>query len=292
MFDSLKNFFRLSNSKENPERMKKRILTILIFIIMLSGLSLLVFPTLSDFFNSVSRAKDINTYAASVAEIDDEEYKQIWDSAVDYNARLAKKPAHWKLSEEEVADYEKQLDISGRGIMSYIEISKLGCSLPVYHGTGAEVLQIAIGHLEGTSLPVGGKSTHCVLSGHRGLPSAKLFSNLDQLSEGDTFTIRTLNETLTYEVDEISVVLPGETGKLQIVNGEDLCTLMTCTPYGVNTHRLLVRGRRVDNEKSTEIRVTADALQIDPLMIAPFLGVPVLIILFVIVITYKRKRRE
>lgn len=272
--------------------MKKRILTILIFIIMLSGLSLLVFPTLSDFFNSVSRAKDINTYAASVAEIDDEEYKQIWDSAVDYNARLAKKPAHWKLSEEEVADYEKQLDISGRGIMSYIEISKLGCSLPVYHGTGAEVLQIAIGHLEGTSLPVGGKSTHCVLSGHRGLPSAKLFSNLDQLSEGDTFTIRTLNETLTYEVDEISVVLPGETGKLQIVNGEDLCTLMTCTPYGVNTHRLLVRGRRVDNENSTEIRVTADALQIDPLMIAPFLGVPVLIILFVIVITYKRKRRE
>ncbi len=292
MFDSLKIFFRLSNSKENPERMKKRILTILIFIIMLSGLSLLVFPTLSDFFNSVSRAKDINTYAASVAEIDDEEYKQIWDSAVDYNARLAKKPAHWKLSEEEVADYEKQLDISGRGIMSYIEISKLGCSLPVYHGTGAEVLQIAIGHLEGTSLPVGGKSTHCVLSGHRGLPSAKLFSNLDQLSEGDTFTIRTLNETLTYEVDEISVVLPGETGKLQIVNGEDLCTLMTCTPYGVNTHRLLVRGRRVDNENSTEIRVTADALQIDPLMIAPFLGVPVLIILFVIVITYKRKRRE
>lgn len=274
--------------------MKKRILTILIFIIMFSGLSLLFFPTISDFFNSVSRAKDINTYAASVAEINENEYRRIWDSAVDYNARLAKKPAHWKLSESEIADYESQLDISGRGIMSYIEIPKLRCSLPVYHGTEAGVLQIAIGHLEGTSLPVGGKSTHCVLSGHRGLPSAKLFSGLDQLNVGDTFSIRTLDETLIYEVDEISVVLPEETGKLQIIKGEDLCTLMTCTPYGINTHRLLVRGRRIYNENSTEIRVTADALQIDPLMIAPFLGVPVLVILFVIVITYTRtrKRRE
>lgn len=176
--------------------------------------------------------------------------------------------------------------------MSTIEIPKLGVSLPVYHGTGVDVLQIAIGHLEGTSLPVGGKSTHCVVSGHRGLPSAKLFTSLDKLVVGDTFTLRTLDETLSYEVDEISVVLPEETEKLQIVPGEDLCTLMTCTPYGVNTHRLLVRGHRVENEQAAEIRVSADALQIDPLLVAPFLGIPVVIILFIVIITHKRRKRS
>ena len=272
--------------------MKKRLLTVLIFVILLSGLSLLLYPTLSDYFNNVSRAKDINEYAASVAEIDDDSYKKIWDSAVDYNTRLAKKPAHWKLSEKETKDYESQLDIAGRGIMADIEIPKLNCSLPVYHGTSDAVLQIAIGHLEGTSLPVGGPSTHCVLSGHRGLPSAKLFTSLDRLIAGDVFTIRTLDNTLSYEVDEISVVLPGETEKLQIVSGKDLCTLMTCTPYGVNTHRLLVRGHRVDNAQSSEIRVTADALQIDPTMIAPVLALPVVVALFIFVIIYSHKRKK
>lgn len=272
--------------------MKKKFLTILIFIILLSGLSLLLYPTLSDYFNNVSRAKDINEYAASVAEIDDESYKKIWDNAVDYNTRLAKKPAHWKLSEKETKDYESQLDIAGRGIMAYIEIPKLNCSLPIYHGTSDAVLQIAIGHLEGTSLPVGGQSTHCVLSGHRGLPSAKLFTSLDRLVAGDVFTIRTLDNTLSYEVDDISVVLPGETEKLQIIPGKDLCTLMTCTPYGVNTHRLLVRGHRVDNVESSEIRVTADALQIDPTMIAPVLALPVVIALFIFVIIYSHKRKK
>ncbi|MEE0874533.1 MAG: class C sortase [Ruminococcus sp.] len=271
--------------------MKKNILTILIFVVLISGLSLLLYPMMSDYINSVSRAKDISEYAESVAEIDKEKYKKIWDNAVEYNTRLAKKPAHWKLSEKETKDYESQLDIAGRGIMSYVEIPKLNCSLPVYHGTSNAVLQIAIGHLEGTSLPVGGKSTHCVLSGHRGLPSAKLFTSLDKLVVGDIFSIRTLDNTLSYEVDEISVVLPGETKNLQIVPGEDLCTLMTCTPYGVNTHRLLVRGHRVDNSQSSEIRVTADALQIDPTLIAPFLAAPVLVVLLIFVLTYKRKRK-
>ena len=271
--------------------MKNKLLTTLIFIVMLSGLSLLLYPTLSDFFNNVSRAQDINTYAQSVSEIDTDAYKQMWDDAVAYNTRLAKMPAHWKLTDDERKDYESLLDIAGRGIMSTIEIPKLGCTLPVYHGTGVDVLQIAIGHLEGSSLPVGGKSTHCVVSGHRGLPSAKLFTSLDKLVVGDTFTLRTLDETLSYEVDEISVVLPEETEKLQIVPGEDLCTLMTCTPYGVNTHRLLVRGHRVENEHAAEIRVSADALQIDPLLIAPFIGTPVLVILFIVVITHKRRRK-
>ncbi len=270
--------------------MKNKLFTTLIFIVMLSGLTLLLYPTLSDFINNVSRAKDINTYAESVSEIDSEEYQKMWDAAVDYNTRLARMPAHWKLTDDEMKEYESLLDVAGRGIMSTIEIPKLGVSLPVYHGTGVDVLQIAIGHLEGTSLPVGGKSTHCVVSGHRGLPSAKLFTSLDKLVVGDTFTLRTL--TLSYEVDEISVVLPEETEKLQIVPGEDLCTLMTCTPYGVNTHRLLVRGHRVENEQAAEIRVSADALQIDPLLVAPFLGIPVVIILFIVIITHKRRKRS
>ena len=275
--------------------MKNKLFTTLIFIVMLSGLTLLLYPTLSDFINNVSRAKDINTYAESVSEIDSEEYQKMWDAAVDYNTRLARMPAHWKLTDDEMKEYESLLDVAGRGIMSTIEIPKLGVSLPVYHGTGVDVLQIAIGHLEGTSLPVGGKSTHCVVSGHRGLPSAKLFTSLDKLVVGDTFTLRTLDETLSYEVDEISVVLPEETEKLQIVPGEDLCTLMTlmtCTPYGVNTHRLLVRGHRVENEQAAEIRVSADALQIDPLLVAPFLGIPVVIILFIVIITHKRRKRS
>ena len=258
--------------------MKNKLFTTLIFIVMLSGLSLLLYPTLSDFINNVSRAKDINTYAESVSEIDSEEYQKMWDAAVDYNTRLARMPAHWKLTDDEMKEYESLLDVAGRGIMSTIEIPKLGVSLPVYHGTGVDVLQIAIGHLEGTSLPVGGKSTHCVVSGHRGLPSAKLFTSLDKLVVGDTFTLRTLDETLSYEVDEISVVLPEETEKL--------------TPYGVNTHRLLVRGHRVENEQAAEIRVSADALQIDPLLVAPFLGIPVVIILFIVIITHKRRKRS
>ena len=242
--------------------MKKRLFTVLIVIIFLSGLSLLLYPTVSDYLNSVSRAKDISTYAVSVSRIDEAEREKIWNSAVEYNTRLAQKPTHWRLSKEEIADYDSQLDVAGMGIMAYVEIPKQGCTLPVYHGTGAEVLQIAVGHLEGSSLPVGGKSTHCVLSGHRGLPSAKLFSNLDQMAEGDTFSVRTLDKVLTYEVDEI------------------------CTPYGVNTHRLLVRGHRVD-EANAAVKVTADALQIDPLLVAPAIAVPLILILFIIVILHR-----
>ena len=271
--------------------MKKKVLTVLIVAALLSGFSLLLYPTVSDYMNRVSRAKDISGYVETVANIEDKDYKSIWDSAVKYNERLASKPAHWRLNEQETADYESQLNIFGQGVMAYVEIPKIGCSLPIYHGTGVDVLQIAIGHLEGTSLPTGGKSTHCVVSGHRGLPSAKLFTGLDKLTEGDTFSVRTLDETLTYEVDRISIVLPTETQKLQIVPGEDLFTLMTCTPYGVNTHRLLVRGHRIENSAGEEIRVTADALQIDPVLAATFLAVPAALILMLTVLILIIRRR-
>lgn len=271
--------------------MKKKIYSTIVTLMILSGLSLLLYPTASDYLNNISRAKDISTYAESVAHTDKDKYQRMWDEAVDYNSRLAQMPTHWRLGEKEKAEYSQILNVSGTGIMSYVEIPKLNCSLPVYHSTNTDVLQIAIGHLEGSSLPVGGRSTHCVLSGHRGLPSAKLFTSLDKLVEGDTFSIRTLDETLSYEVDKISIVLPEETELLQIVPGKDLCTLMTCTPYGVNSHRLLVRGHRIEDTKAIEMRVTADALQIDPMMVAPVLAMPVVIILFIVVITHKKNKK-
>lgn len=270
--------------------MKRKLSTIFILIVLFAGLSLLLYPTLGDYLNNLNQSRDISKYVENVAKIDKTQYNEILKKAKAYNSTLAKTPTHWKLSEKEIKQYEETLDISGTGIMGYVEIPKINCSLPIYHGTDANVLQIAIGHLEGSSLPVGGKSTHAVLSGHRGLPSAKLFTNIDRLEVGDSFMVRVLDETLTYEVDQIRVVDPYETSELEIVDGKDLCTLVTCTPYGVNTHRLLVRGHRVkNNEKSTDVRVTADALQIDPIMIAPVISLPMLIILIIFVLIYGRK---
>ena len=174
--------------------------------------------------------------------------------------------------------------------MGYIEIPTIKLSLPIYHGTEEDVLQIAVGHLDWSSLPVGGESTHCVLSGHRGLPSAKLFTNLDQLVEGDAFVIRTLDEVLTYEVDQILIVEPDDVSALSIEEGKDLCTLVTCTPYGVNSHRLLVRGHRVANQ-SEAIRVTSDAIQIEPLLVAPVLAIPMLLALLLLLLIPGRKKR-
>ena len=175
--------------------------------------------------------------------------------------------------------------------MGYIEIPGINCSLPIYHGTDESVLQIAVGHISWSSLPTGGESTHCVLSGHRGLPSAKLFTNLDKLTEGSVFMLRVLDEVLTYEVDRILVVLPDEVDALQIVEGEDLCTLVTCTPYGINSHRLLVRGHRIENiEAARTARVTADAIQVEPLIVAPAVAVPFLLLLVILLLVKPRKK--
>ena len=197
------------------------------------------------------------------------------------------------MSEEQKKQYEQLLNVSGDGIMGYIEIPSINCSLPIYHGTQESVLQIAVGHIEWSSLPVGGASSHCVVSGHRGLPSAKLFTNLDELSKGDTFMLRVLDEVLTYEVDQILIVEPQETGALQIEEGKDYCTLVTCTPYGINTHRLLVRGHRIDNiEEAKTIRVTADAIQIEPLLVAPVVATPILLLLIILLLLPKQPRKK
>lgn len=273
--------------------MKKHLPTIVLVLIFCIGLSLLLYPTVSDYWNSLHQSRAISNYADAVAALDNEDYDRILESARNYNQNLAKNGTSWNLTEEQKGEYEKQLCVDDTGIMSYIEIPSIDCSLPIYHGTDEGVLQKAIGHIPGSSLPVGGKSTHCVLSGHRGLPSAKLFTDLDQLKEGETFLLRTLDETLTYQVDQILIVEPNELQALQIEEGEDLCTLVTCTPYGVNSHRLLVRGHRIANQAdSSYVRVTADAVQIDPVLVAPVVGVPILIILLIGLLARTRKKER
>ena len=276
--------------------MKKKInnlITVFLVLILLAGLSLLLYPTFSDWWNSYHQTKAIASYVADVANLSNEDYEKIWKAATEYNASLSERNSDYTLTEEQKSQYEQLLNVSGDGIMGYIEIPSINCSLPIYHGTQESVLQIAVGHIEWSSLPVGGASSHCVVSGHRGLPSAKLFTNLDELSKGDTFMLRVLDEVLTYEVDQILIVEPQETGALQIEEGKDYCTLVTCTPYGINTHRLLVRGHRIDNiEEAKTIRVTADAIQIEPLLVAPVVATPILLLLIILLLLPKQPRKK
>lgn len=273
--------------------LKQNLITVILVLILLTGLSLLLYPTVSDYWNSLHQSRAIATYSEAVAEIDDNNYEMLWEEAKEYNERLKEKKNRLYLDDEERKEYESLIDVSGNGIIGYIEIPKISVALPIYHGTDEGVLQIAIGHIEGSSLPVGGAGTHCVLSGHRGLPSAKLFTNLDELVIGDEFVIRVLDETLTYEADQIRIVEPGDLSDLEIEEGKDLCTLVTCTPYGINTHRLLVRGHRVENKKEAKsIRVTADAIQIDPQLVAPVAAVPMLLILLIWLLVHYRNRKS
>ena len=272
---------------------KKDFSTIALIIVFFVGVSVLLYPTVSDYWNSLHQSQAIATYADSVENMDEQDYEKLWDAAVSYNQKLFQSGHGLGLKDEEKEEYNELLDVSGTGIMSYIEIPKIKCSLPIYHGTDEGVLQIAVGHIEGSSLPVGGLNTHCVLSGHRGLPSAKLFSNLDKLEEGDIFMIRTLDQTLTYEVDQIRIVLPDEVEDLKIEEGKDLCTLVTCTPYRINTHRLLVRGHRVANQEEAEaVRVTADAMMVDNRIVAMCIAVPVLVLLLIYVAFGGRRRKR
>lgn len=267
--------------------------TAFLVLLLLAGVSLLLYPSLSDYWNSMHQTRAIASYAETVSQLDTAQYDEMWKAAQDYNRSLAQRETAFALTDEQKAAYESLLDVSGLGAMGYIEIPEIDCSLPIYHGTEESVLQVAVGHLEWSSLPVGGEGTHCVLSGHRGLPSAKLFTNLDKLAVGDTFLLRVLDEVLTYEVDQILIVEPEQVDALGIVPGEDYCTLVTCTPYGINTHRLLVRGHRVENTpEAARMHVTADATQFDPLLVAPALAIPVLLLLLMILLVPKRRRKS
>ena len=269
--------------------MKNKLINIFLILALVAGLSLLLYPTVSDYWNSLHASQAVASYDQAVKSMDEGKYDELLQRAGQYNRDLFLRGSLFALTDEEREDYNSQLDIDGSGVMGYIEIPTIKVSLPIYHGTSDDVLQVAVGHLEWSSLPVGGESTHCVLSGHRGLPSAKLFTNLVQLTEGDLFVIRTLDEVLTYEVDRILIVLPSELQALAAEEGKDLCTLVTCTPYGVNSHRMLVRGHRVDNQ-SEAVRLTADAIRVDPLLVAPIAAIPLLLALLLLLAAAPKKK--
>lgn len=270
---------------------KSSFVTAILIAAFFIGALLLLYPTISDFWNSFHQSRAIASYAEQVADLDENAYDRLWEDARIYNKTLGDRMNRFVMAEEQKKAYAALLNIADNGVMGYIEIPKVRCNLPIYHGTDEAVLQVAIGHVPGSSLPVGGESTHCVLSGHRGLPSAKLFTNLDELETGDVFMLRVPDETWTYEVDQIRTVLPNELGDLAIVEGEDYCTLVTCTPYGINSHRLLVRGHRVENHAgASTIRVTADAMQIEPLQVAPLVAAPILVVMLVVVLIPHRTK--
>ena len=264
--------------------------TFLLILMMVAGLSLMLYPTISDWWNSKHQSRAVATYAEHVIEIDEEAYQKLWDEAVAFNEQLKQFPSGMALPDSMVEEYKRMLAVDDSGIMGSVEIPAIKVSLPIYHGISDDVLQVAIGHLDWTSLPTGGKGNHCVISGHRGLPSAKLFTHLDQLREGDVFMLRVLNEVLTYEVDQILIVEPDELQALYRNEKKDYCTLMTCTPYGVNSHRLLLRGHRIKNLSDADFaRVSADALQIEPFVVAAFIAVPMLLIALIVLLWPKRK---
>lgn len=280
--------------KENKTAPKKKksgsASTIILVAIFFVGLSVLLYPTVSDFWNEKRQSQAIVNYDDLIVDLTPEDYTELFSKANIYNQKIRNMSFPF-LNHKDIADeYNSTLDVNGDGMMGYITIEKIKVQLPIYHGTSDKVLNSAVGHVEGSSIPVGGESTHAVLSAHRGLPSAKLFTNLDKVEVGDIFTIRILDSTITYQVDQILIVLPHETEALNLVPGEDYCTLVTCTPYGINTHRMLVRGTRIENiEPDRVINVITEAYQIDPLIVTPAVAAPMLGVLLVILIVKSRK---
>ena len=277
--------------------MKKHLSTILLVLIFIIGLCILLYPAVSDYWNAQVQSRAIVDYEAALQNLTQEDYTAYFEEADKYNAAIKEVPFPMMYydeldAREDLTLYEDILNINGNGIFGYINIDKIGVHLPIYHGTSDAVLNVAVGHIEGTSVPAGGLSTHTVLSAHRGLPSAKLFTDLDEMEIGDVFIITVLDRVLTYEVHEIQIVLPNEVDSLYVQDGEDLCTLVTCTPYGINTHRLLVHAHRIETvEPKPEIYVPADAYLIDSLIVTPIVAIPMLLVLLVFLLVKYRKKR-
>lgn len=269
--------------------MRRRLGNILLTLAFVVGIALLAYPSFSDWWNTFHQTRAIAGYTAKVANMDREDFDRMWAEAEAFNEYLSKKTNRFNLTQEELATYNSILDVTGTGIMGYIDIPSIKISLPIYHGTDESILQIAIGHIAGTSFPIGGEGTHAAVSGHRGLPSARLFTDIDKLQAGDKFLLQILDRTLTYEVDQIRIVLPQELQDLEIDPYQDYVTLITCTPYGVNTHRLLVRGHRVDNDNTDATRITADAMRFEPVIVAPLVAAPILLVLLIILLVSTSK---
>lgn len=265
--------------------------TIIFTIIFIVGLGVMLYPIISDWWNSKVQSRAVASYDKVVAEMDESEYEALLAPAYDYNAKIAGLKAPL-IDYKTISGYESILNVSGTGIMGYITIPVIKIEIPIYHGTSDEVLNIAAGHLQGTAFPVGGPSTHAVISAHRGLPTSKLFTDLDQLVVGDTFTITVLNDVYTYEVEDILIVEPHEVEKLAVIPDGDYVTLMTCTPYGVNTHRLLLRSRRIETVYQSTVRVVSDAVQVDPLLVVPLIATPLFICLIIFWIFTGKKQKN
>jgi len=276
-------------------QVKKKISNIIWIVAFLGGLSLLLYPSVSNYWNSLYQSRAIAVYDSNLAKMTAADYEAEWEKAYEFQENLSNASNYKAYVDAHEDEYNAVLNVGGDGIMGYVEIPKINVRLPIYHGTDDTVLQVAIGHLEWTSLPIGEVGTHAVFSGHRGLPSAKLLTDMDKLSEGDYFVITVLDRTYTYEIDQILIVLPEETDELMPVEGKEYVTLITCTPYGINSHRMLVRGHRIDNiEGYTSASVHADALQIDGRLVMPFIAIVILILYALIMAIYRRfiKRKE
>lgn len=272
-----------------PKRDYSNILLVLIFFI---GLSVLLYPTISDYWNSKVQSRAIVDYEAMLQSMTPEDYSDVFAAADSYNQQM-RQVSFPLMYYDQVPGYDDILNVTGNGIIGYVTIDKIRVELPIYHGTSEAVLNVAAGHVQGSSLPVGGESTHAVLSAHRGLPSARLFTDLDKLEVGDVFTITVLDRLLTYQIDQILIVKPNEVEELYVKEGEDHCTLVTCTPYGINTHRMLVRGTRVDTpEQKKNIYVTTDAYRIDSLILTPIVAAPMLLILLIVLLVRHPKKKE
>lgn len=266
--------------------------TVVLIIILIVGLSVMLYPTVSNWWNERVQSQAIAEYDKTIQNIDQNHYDEIWANAEEYNKKLSELYAPLS-NADEIDGYDNILDVSGTGIMGYITIPVIKVEIPIYHGTSAEVLNIAAGHLKGSSLPIGGKNTHAVISAHRGLPSARLFTDLDKLVKGDTFTITILDRVLTYQVEEILIVKPEEVEKLAIIPDSDYVTLMTCTPYGINTHRLLIRSHRIDTVYEKTVKISADAVQVDPMLVIPVIAFFLLILLVIFwAVSGKKKRKS
>lgn len=260
-----------------------RKITLILLAVFFMGLSLLLYPSVSSYWNSITQSKVVEDYDAMLKSLTPKDYSDYFDAADNYNARLAALNFPLMDYKQLSAAYTAALDTTGNGVMGYIDIDKIQVKLPIYYGVGPSVLAHAVGHIEGSSLPVGGAGTHCAMSAHRGLPSARLFTDLDKMEVGDTFRITVLDRALIYEVDQIKTVLPDDVGELLITEGEDYCTLITCTPYGINTHRLLVRGHRVSSQDLRKLQVLSDAYIVDRLIVTPIVALPIIFVLMLYV---------
>ena len=276
--------------------MRGRKIVIILTLGFLVGISLLLYPSLSEFWNSKTQTRAIVNYESVLEYLEPEDYTAIFEQAYDYNRQLYESEINPLLYPERIPGYYENLNVTDFGMIGYLKIDRIGVELPIYHGTSQEILSYGVGHLEGSSLPVGGESTHSVMSAHRGLPSAKLFTDLDRLEKGDTFQIIVLDQILTYQVDQIKTVLPTELDDVMIVEGMDYCTLFTCTPYGINTHRLLVRGIRIETiVEKPAIYVSNDAFRIEPTLVMPAVAAPMLLVFLIhLMVKYREppKKKE